>query len=259
MANAKRRTAVAPDDDPSIDRYLDQIIAKVPAANQPAADIVCRQGCPHANWMREGHNLRCYCHSMGIYVHILDFADTQQDLATPYSEIEGVTVHAMPTGDHDAERGSVLRALVAADPGQVVIVQFPGSSIERIEMLHKFLIHAQNRATMPVDVALIWTMDSDRNSRDLLKLMLETPLPGPLHVNWPAWNGKPDIAPDLVRQIAAQGGKIFALPSLDASVHRAFKADRKAPRQFYLEGDLAQRMELDFWCANVAAAVGARW
>lgn len=196
---------------------------------------------------------------LSVRVHLVDCADTQLDLATPYEEIEGVTVHNVPMGDRGAEGGSVLRALTAAQPGEVIIVQYPGSSIDRIDGLHQLLVHAQARLELPVDVCSIWTMDSDRNSRDLLKLTLDTALPGTMHVNWPVWNGEPDIAPELAEEIAAQGGTVFSLPALDPKVYRAFKADRLAPRQLYLDGDFAQRMELDFWCASVAAAVGARW
>ncbi len=55
------------DHDDSIDRYVDRIIRAVPEANRPAENVVCRQGCPNANWIREGDNLRCYCHSMGVF------------------------------------------------------------------------------------------------------------------------------------------------------------------------------------------------
>lgn len=55
-----------PDDD-SIERYVDRMIRKVPESNRPGSEIICKQGCPKANWIREGDNLRCYCHSMGVF------------------------------------------------------------------------------------------------------------------------------------------------------------------------------------------------
>ena len=196
---------------------------------------------------------------LSVPVHIVDCADTQLDLATPYENTEGVTVHSMPDRDSEAEHVSVIRALSKAKPSEVVIVQYPGSSIERIEQLHKILVHARSRLDLPVDVTPIWTMDSDRNSRDLLELMLDSPLPGTLHVNWPVWNGEPNISPQLAAKIAAQGGKVFSLPALDRASYRAFKADGIAPRQSYLKGDFAQRMAHDLWCTGVSKAIGASW
>ena len=55
------------DDDDSIDRYLDRIIRSVPEANRPKDTVICRRGCPKANWIREDQHLRCYCHSMGVF------------------------------------------------------------------------------------------------------------------------------------------------------------------------------------------------
>ena len=55
------------DEDDSIDRYVDEMMRAVSEANRPANTVICRQGCPKANWMREGDQLRCYCHSMGAF------------------------------------------------------------------------------------------------------------------------------------------------------------------------------------------------
>ena len=54
-------------DDDSIERYVDRMIRAVPEANQPTSKVICRQGCPNANWIREAEKLRCYCHSMGAF------------------------------------------------------------------------------------------------------------------------------------------------------------------------------------------------
>jgi hypothetical protein len=79
-----RSNFVTPDDD-SIDRYVDKIIRAVPETNRPGADVICRQGCPKANWVREGQRLRCYCHSMGAFswpkLELNDCADRKRALS----------------------------------------------------------------------------------------------------------------------------------------------------------------------------------
>ncbi|WP_137787768.1 hypothetical protein [Sphingomonas sp. 3P27F8] len=196
--------------------------------------------------------------SLNLVIHIVDFADTQLDLEVPYSKMDGVMVHR-PDREPGAEEGCVLRAITAAKPGEVVIAQFPGSSIARIERVHRLLLHAQSRAELPVDTAIIWTMDSDQNSSDVLSATMDSPLPGSLLVNWPHWNGAPRIAPDLAAKIAAIGGRVFAMPELDPQFYHAFKADRRAPRTTYEKGDFVERMQIDLWLHTVAEAVGARW
>lgn len=73
-----------PEDDDSIERYVDRMIRSVPEANQPEADIICRQGCPKANWLREDQTLRCYCHSIGAFswprLNLHDCVDRQRAL-----------------------------------------------------------------------------------------------------------------------------------------------------------------------------------
>lgn len=195
---------------------------------------------------------------LSVQVHIVDLADTQLDLQVPYARVTGVTIHR-PERDAMGEDGCVLRAITSAAPGDVVIVQYPGSSMARIERLHRLLVHTKSRTALAVDTAIIWTMDSDRNSRDLLELTLDTPLPGTLHVNWPAWNGDVQIETALRAKIAAQGGRIFSLPALDDYFYRSFKSDRMAPRTTYVAGDFVARMQLDLWLHTVAEAVGAHW
>ncbi len=71
-------------EDESIDRYVDRMIRAVPEENQPSAQVICRQGCPKSNWLREGDRLRCYCHSMGAFswpkLELTDCADRQRAL-----------------------------------------------------------------------------------------------------------------------------------------------------------------------------------
>lgn len=198
------------------------------------------------------------CLWLGVHVHIVDLADTQLDLGVPYAAISGVTVHEVHGGAAGAN-SATLRAITCANPGDVVVVQFPGSSIQHIDRLHQVLVHVQSRATLPTDVSIIWTMDRDQNSRDLLALTLDSALPGPLHVNWPTWNGPPAILPALMSRIASQGGKIFAMPALDEQFYTPFKADRLAPRTQYLAGDFVNQALLDLWLTSVATAIGAKW
>lgn len=195
---------------------------------------------------------------LGVRVHIVDLADTQLDLAVPYANIDGTTVH--PAGDDRlGEDGAVLRAIAGAGPAEVVIVQFPGASIGRIDRLHQLLVHIQSRIALPFDVSIIWTMDSDQNSRDLLALTLNSALPGTLHVNWPEWNGEQRIPADLTAAIAAQDGVIFSMPALAEPFYQAFKADRVAPQSLYQDDDFVTQAMLDLWLTSVAKSVGARW
>lgn len=194
---------------------------------------------------------------LGLHVHIVDLADTQLDLAAPYTDIDNVTVHQVEA--QHGEAGAVIRAITRANPGEIVVVQFPGSAIQRIDRLHQLLVHATGRVSLPVDIAIIWTMDRDQNSRDLLALTLDTSLPGSLHVNWPTWNGAPNIPESLAARIADQNGVVFAMPTLDDQFYAAFKADRTAPRALYVKGDFVTQTMLDFWLTSVATAVGARW
>lgn len=195
---------------------------------------------------------------LGLSVHIVDLAATQLDLAVPYSSVEGVTVHAVDR-ERDGEDGAVLRAMGAAGPGEIVLAQFPGNAIDRIDQIHAFFVHVQSGLATPIDMSIIWTMDADRNSRDMLGLVLDTPLPGTLHVNWPQWNGEPDIAPELAAKVTGQGGKIVSMPPLDPVFYRPFKTNRIAPRTLYLDGDFVTRAKLDFWHRAVAAALGTHW
>ncbi len=198
------------------------------------------------------------CLWLGLNVHIVDLADTQLDLAAPYASVSGVTIHEVLGGPVGANNAT-LRAITCANPGDVVVVQFPGAAIQHIDRLHQMLVHVRSRVTLPIDVSIIWTMDRDQNSRDLLALTLDSPLPGPLHVNWPTWNGPPAISPALMSRIAAQGGKIFAMPALDEQFYTHFKADRIAPRTQYLAGDFVNQALLDLWLTSVATAIGAQW
>ena len=195
---------------------------------------------------------------LGVNVHIVDLADTQLDLAVPYAEVDGVTVHQVDRAQH-GEAGTVIRAIMRANPGEIVVVQFPGSAIQRIDRLHQLLVHAQLRVSLPVDIAIVWTMDRDQNSRDLLALTLDTALPGTLHVNWPAWNGAPSIPEHLAARVGDQNGVIFSIPALDEQFYKAFKAERTAPRTLYLQADFMTQAMLDFWLTSVATAVGAKW
>lgn len=195
---------------------------------------------------------------LGMSIHIVDFADTQLDLEVPYCKIDGVTIHR-PDREPGAEEGCVLRAITTAQPGEVVIVQFPGASTARIERVHRLLIHTLSRAALPLDTTIIWTMDSDRNSSDVLSATLDGPLPGPLVVNWPAWNGAPNIQPDLAARIAAHGCRVFSMPELDGAFYQPFQAERRAPHSTYESGDFVERMQIDLWLHTVAEELGARW
>lgn len=112
-----------------------------------------------------------------------------------------MTVHRVDQAPH-GEAGTVIRAITRANPGEIVVVRFPGSAIHRIDRLHQLLVHARSRVSLPMDIAIVWTMDRDQNSLDLLALTLDTPLPGPLHVNWPAWTGAPNIPGTLAARVA---------------------------------------------------------
>lgn len=192
--------------------------------------------------------------SLEIGVHIVDLASKQLDLEVPYASVDGVKVHQQGIGE--SNEAAVLRAVMAAQPGEVVVVQFPASNIERIEALNVFLTHVLIATGAPVTASIIWTMDSDRCSADTLDLMLGSTLPGVLSVNWPTWNGPPTLAEATSRKVLAQGGTVFAIPALPEPYYGAFKRDRIAPATQYQRGDAAVRWELDFWRHQVWQAVG---
>lgn len=192
--------------------------------------------------------------SRKIPVRIVDLAAKQLDMAVPYAAVKGATVHQQDDGE--SNEAVVLRAVMAAKPGEVVLVQFPASAIEQIEALNTFLKHVLTASEAPVTATTIWTMDSDRCSQDTLEIMLDSTLPGPMCVNWPEWNGPPLLDDALERKIIAQGGSVFAIPALPQPYYNRFKRERIAPATQHAEGDAATQWEIDFWRHKVWRALG---
>lgn len=193
----------------------------------------------------------------GDPVVLVEASTMQSDIANAY---EGhCPVERLDLRSDDAP-ARLLTIISNAQPGSRVLVNVPGGRIEEVEQLHHYLIYAIDEAELPVSASVIWTMGLDAASCDTLLATLGGALPGPLHVNLPAWHGRPHeftLFGEAAREaVAASGGSVFTMPKLMKKLYDRFRIDEQALHVHARDFDYGDRMALSIWEGAVRRAVG---
>ncbi|WP_156678173.1 hypothetical protein [Sphingomonas profundi] len=196
----------------------------------------------------------------GTPVEFIEASISQLDVENAYGGHHAV--HRVDLTGADADE-RVIDIVAEAPEGARIFANVPGGRLAEIEAVHRLVRHANEGGFLSARTEIVWTMGLDAASEATLRALLGGELPGPVHLNLPAWIGGPaefvalrDDA--LVEQIEATGGTVFVTPSLPIQLYDRFRRDQIAlDRLATTKGvTLGSRVALSQWEKDVVTRLG---
>jgi hypothetical protein len=195
----------------------------------------------------------------GKPIAFIECSIMQMDVANAYGEHHPVEVVDLTSPDA-ADR--IIDAVVRAPQGAYIFANIPGGRIEQLDAAHQVFAYALSEGLLSAKLEIVWTMGLDAASRSTLDVLLECALPGPIHLNLPAWHAKKpeefaNVDDGLRARIATLGGQTFQTPEMPEHLYNLFRTREVAfDRIASLDGvSIGNKAAFGLWEQHIATAL----